>query len=828
MRVPLSWLLDHVTLDRPDPRDIAERLTVAGLKVEHVVTTGDDIDNVVVARVLAIEELTEFKKPIRWVTLTDGKDERQVICGATNFVVDDVVAYARPPALLPGDFRVERRQAYGRESDGMICSARELGMGDDHTGIVVLGHGDVADLPLGADVVDVLRLRDTVLELGVNPDRGYALSMRGVAREVGISYRAEFRDPADVDVPAPDVAGYPVRIDDVDGCDRYVARLITGVDPTAKSPQWLQRRLTLAGMRPISLAVDVTNHVMLDLGQPLHAFDRERLSGGIVVRRAAAGESIRTLDDVVRTLDVADLVIADDSGPIAIAGVMGGASTEIHDGTRDIVLESAHFAAVSIAYTARRHRLISEASRRFERGVDDAVADAAAQAAVQLLVQHAGAASGSVTDVDKRTARDVIRLDPLLPGRLAGVPYSTEQVRDRLRDVGCDVDAGETFVVTPPSWRPDLRQPVDLVEEVVRLEGYDGLPTTVPRAPAGRGLTRAQRQRRQVGRALAAAGYAEVLSYPFVAPTVGDDLMLPPADERRPTVRVSNPVSEEEPFLRASLLPGLLAALARNVGRGFPDVAVYEIGAVFRWGADAEAGKRMDERMPRPPAAERPADDVLAAMDRALPEQPVHVAVALAGRRENAGWWGPGRSAGWADAVEAARWLAHSVNANVEVVAAAIAPWHPGRCAAIVVNDAVVGHAGELHPRVVETMGLPPRCCVMELALEPILAAAPDVVAAPQVSVYPPANVDVALVVDANVPAAAVADALRAGAGPLLEELRLFDVYTGEQVGSGRRSLAFSMRLRAPDRTLTVEEAVAIRDAAVAIAADRYGAVLRA
>src|SRR3954463_7323566 len=453
MRVPLSWLRAHVDVGDVAVHEIARRLTAAGLKVERVDVVGADIENVVIARVLDVEELTEFKKPIRWVTLTDGSDERQVICGAANFVAGDVVAYARPPALLPGGFRIERRPAYGRDSDGMICSARELGLGDDHTGILLLDVG----LPLGADVVDAMSLRDDVLDIAVNPDRGYALSLRGIAREVGIAFGAHFRDPADVDVPAADGGGYPVRIDDPTGCDRYVARVVTGLDVKATSPAWLQRRLTLAGMRPISLAVDVTNHVMLDLGQPLHAFDRAKLSGDIVVRRAGAGERIRTLDGVDRTLHEADVVITDDTGPIAIAGVMGGAATESSASTADVVLEAAHFDPVSIAYTSRRHRLPSEASRRFERGVDDALSPAAAAAAVRLLVELGGAtAAPGVTDVDKRPPRQVIVLDPALPGRLAGVPYSDEVVQRRLTDVGCSVAGAGPVEVTPPSWRPDL------------------------------------------------------------------------------------------------------------------------------------------------------------------------------------------------------------------------------------------------------------------------------------------------------------------------------------------------------------------------------------
>src|SRR5579875_3022174 len=288
---------DHVEIAELAPRVIADRLTEAGLQVERVDDIGGDISNVVVARVLAIDELTGCKKPIRWVTLTDGAGERQVICGATNFGVDDVVAYARPPAHLPGGFVVERRKAYSHDSDGMICSARELGVGEDHAGILVLGHGPAPELPLGADVVAAAGLRDTVLDIAINPDRAYALSVRGVAREVATAFGLAFRDPADVAAPDPASPGdgaWPVRVDDPTACDRYVMGAVADLDPQAASPEWLRRRLTLAGMRPISLAVDVTNHVMLDLGQPLHAFDRAKVRGGIVVRRAAPGERLRT------------------------------------------------------------------------------------------------------------------------------------------------------------------------------------------------------------------------------------------------------------------------------------------------------------------------------------------------------------------------------------------------------------------------------------------------------------------------------------------------------------------------------------------------------
>ena len=820
MRVPMSWLRAHVELPAVTTYDLADRLTNAALKVERVERIGADVEGVVVARVIAIEELSGFKKPIRWVTLDDGGSERQVICGATNFAAGDVIAYARPPATLPGGFTIARRRAYDRDSDGMICSARELGIGDDHSGILVLP----ADLPLGADVVDALGLRDDVLDIEVTTDRGYALSIRGVAREAAIAYGVDYDDPGLAPVPTYAAPGWDVSIDDPSGCDRYVVRLVTGVDPAAASPAWLQRRLTLAGMRPISLAVDVTNHVMLDLGQPLHAFDRRRLQGGIVVRRAAPGERIRTLDDVDRALDPNDLVIADDSGPVAIAGVMGGATTEIDDSTSEIVLESAHFDPVSVAYTARRHRLPSEASRRFERGVDPALAPVAAQAAQALLTELGGAdPSVAGTDVDLLPTREVIRLDPTLPGRLTGVDYGEPTVVSRLRDVGCAVEESSStseVLVTPPSWRPDLTRPEDLVEEVARLEGFDRLPVTVPSAPAGRGLSRRQRLRRAAVRALADSGYVEVLTYPFVAADISSALLLEAGDGRIPSVRVSNPMSDEEPFLRPTLLPGLLAALGRNVSRGFADLALYETGLVFRRRDGQTQGIR-------PKVGVRPSPDELAAIEASLPYQPWHLAVVLAGSRERSGWWGPGRAASWADSVEAARTVASTLGVTLEVRSDAHAPWHPGRCAALELNGRVVGHAGELHPRAVEAFELPARTCAMELRLDDLLDAATGEAKAPPISAFPPATFDLALVVDVSTPAAEVAAAVRTGAGPLLEDLRLFDLYQGVQVGEGHKSLAFALRLRAPDRTLTAEETAAVREAAVRAAAERCGARLR-
>ncbi|HVT65205.1 MAG TPA: phenylalanine--tRNA ligase subunit beta [Mycobacteriales bacterium] len=817
MRAPVSWLREYVDLPDVTSHELAERLTAAGLQVERVDRIGEGIQGVVVAKVQEIEELEGFKKPIRWVTLTDGATDRQVICGATNFAVGDVVAYARPPAMLPGDFRVTAREAYGHMSDGMICSGRELGISDDHAGILVL---DPAT-PLGRDVVDVLDLRDDVLDLSINPDRGYALSIRGVARELATSYGVSFLDPAAVSARPPG-SGYPVTIEDGDGCDRYVAASITALDPGVPTPAWMQRRLAMAGMRPISLMVDVTNYVMLAIGQPMHAFDLVKVSGPIVVRRARPDERLRTLDGVDRDLDPRDLVIADDSGPIALAGVMGGESTEITDATHDVLLEAAHFDPISVAYTSRRHRLGSEASRRFERGVDDALPRQAAELAISILVDLGAAKrTDRSTDIDNRPLPPSIELDPTHPGRIAGVDYPYETVVTRLTDIGCVVrERAGAFDVVPPSWRPDLRIAEDLVEEVVRLEGYANLPSTLPRATAGAGLTRDQRLRRLIGRTLAGAGYTEVLCSPFVDAASGERLQVEPGDARIPTVRIANPVSDAEPYLRATLLPGLFAAVVRNIGRGMTDVALFETGPVFRHPSAVGT--------PDLPPGRRPLDAELLSLDAALPDQPGRIAVVLAGERELAGWWGNGRAASWADAVEAARSLGRALGTDVKVTADRHAPFHPGRCAALHVGDELLGHAGELHPRAIDAFNLPPRTCAMEISLDVLLAAAADVTAAPLVSPYPAANVDLAVTVDAGVPAADLEAALRAGAGELLETIRLFDVYVGEQVGEGRKSMAYALRLRAPDRTLTVEEATAVRDAAVAEAASRVGAELRA
>jgi phenylalanyl-tRNA synthetase beta chain len=823
VRVPIGWLAEYVDIPSgTSVEDLDTAFVRLGLEVEDIHRPEEVTGPLVVGKVLEIEELTEFKKPIRYCQVDVGEAEpRGIVCGARNFVVGDTVVVALPGAVLPGGFEIAARTTYDRVSDGMICSVRELGIGDDHAGILVLG-ADGSDVPSpGTPAGPVAGLDDVVIELAVTPDRGYCLSLRGIAREMGTGLAAPWRDPGAVTPPAwSGEPAWQVSVADPERCDRFSMIAMEGLDPTAPSPWWMRRRLSEAAVRSISLAVDVTNYVMLELGQPMHAFDRDAVTGPITVRLASEGEKLTTLDGQVRKLSADDLLITDDSGPIGLAAVMGGASTEIGDGTTAVLLEAAHWEPTGVARTARRHRLPSEAAKRFERGVDPEMTVVALARAAELLAQYGGAqVVGGIVDIDTRGPRPSIALDAAKPAQVSGVPYTAAQVVELLKAVGCDVDAGSSpLAITPPSWRPDLTDPADLVEEVVRLAGYDDVPSVLPTAPPGRGLTDVQRRRRSIGRSLAEAGYVEAPAYPFVGEPVFDALGLAEDDERRQVVLVRNPLSEEEPALRTTLLPGLLATLARNLSRGQRDVALFEHGAVFPGGRRAPA--------PLPGVDRRPDDETLVALLGAVPEQPWHVAVALTGNREPRGWWGPGRPAGWADAVQAARLVAAASGVELTVRAGERAPWHPGRCAELLVGDTVVGYAGELHPRVCAALELPARTSVMELDVDALPAASVPV--GPSVSGFPPVLLDLALVVRDDVPSAEVADALRDGAGELLEALRLFDVYTGPPVPVGSRSLAYALTLRAPDRTLTSEEATAVRDAAVAAAAARTGAELRA
>ncbi|MDT5073785.1 MAG: phenylalanyl-tRNA synthetase beta chain, partial [Mycobacterium sp.] len=805
------------------PEELESALIGIGHEVEEIIPVGPVSGPLTIGRVAEIEELTEFKKPIRACKVDVGEAElRDIVCGATNFAVGDLVIVALPGTILPGDFTIAKRKTYGRTSDGMICSASELNLGSDHSGILVLPPGTAEP---GESAIDVVGLDDVVFHLAITPDRGYCLSIRGMAREIACAYDLEFVDPADVE-PLP-VTGeaWPLVVQPGTGVQRFGLRPVTGIDPNAVSPWWLQRRLLLSGIRSISPAVDVTNYVMLEIGHPMHAHDRDLITGGFEVRFAKPGETVVTLDDVKRKLDPGDVLIVDDVATAAIGGVMGAGTTEVRDSTTDVLLEAAVWDPAAVSRTQRRLRLVSEAGRRYERGVDPAISVAALDRCAALLAEIAnGTVEPTLTDWRGDPPRDdwspaAVSMPEDLPDRTAGVQYPAGATVRRLTQIGGRVTVSDGLVtVVPPSWRTDLKQPADLVEEVLRLEGLEKIPSVLPSAPPGRGLSPTQKRRRAVGKSLALHGFIEVLPTPFLPAGIFDAWGLADDDPRRATMQVLNPLEADRPQLASTLLPGLLEALVRNVSRGASDVALFAIEQVVLATPQTKTVERL-------PVDRRPTDAEIAKIDAALPRQPLHVGAVLTGMREPAGPWGPGRRVDAMDAFEAVRIIGRASHVEFEFRAAQQLPWHPGRCAEILLDGDVIGYAGELHPSVIERTGLPKGVCAVELDLSAIPVIEP--LPAPAVSPFPAVFQDVSLIVADDVAAQTVVDAVRAGAGELLEDVRIFDVYVGPQIGAGNKSLALALRFRAPDRTLTEDEASASRDAAVASAAERVGAVQR-
>ncbi|UBV13148.1 phenylalanine--tRNA ligase subunit beta [Mycolicibacterium fortuitum] len=825
MRIPFSWLREAVRAGAPDwdasVEELEDTFIRIGHEVEEIIPIGPVSGPLTVGRVAEIEELTEFKKPIRACKVDVGQSElRDIVCGARNFTVGDLVVVALPGTVLPGDFKIATRKTYGRVSDGMICSASEMNLGVEGAGILVLPEGTAEP---GAPAADLLGLDDVVFHLAITPDRGYCLSVRGLAREIACAHDLDFVDLADVPPLPAEGEAWPLTVQPGTGVLRFGLRPVTGIDPAAVTPWWMQRRLMLSGIRAISPAVDVTNYVMLEIGHPMHAHDSSLITGGFDVRFARDGEKVVTLDDVERTLNSADVLIVDDVATAAIGGVMGAGTTEVRDSTTDVLLEAAVWDPAAVSRTQRRLHLASEAGRRYERSVDPAISVAALDRCATLLAEIAGGTvEPKLTDwrADGRTdwSQPAVEIPADLPDRTAGVEYPAGTTARRLTQIGAVVTGSDPLTVTPPSWRPDLRQRADLVEEVLRLEGLESIPSVLPTAPAGRGLSAIQKRRRAIGKSLALAGFVEILPTPFLPAGVFDAWGLAADDPRRHTTNVLNPLEADRPQLATTLLPGLLEALGRNVSRGTADVALFAIQQVVHPTDETRSVERI-------PNDRRPTDAEIAGLDASLPQQPQHVAAVLTGLREPAGPWGQGRAVEAADAFEAVRVIGRAAGVEFTLRAAQELPWHPGRCAEVLVGDTVVGYAGQLHPAVIERTGLPKGTCAVELDLDavPILETLP----APKVSPFPAVFQDISVIVDSEVASAAVVAAVRDGAGELLEDVRLFDVYTGPQIGEGRKSLTLALRFRAADRTLTEDEASAARDAAVAVAGERVGAVLR-
>ncbi len=827
MRVPLSWLGEYVDLpEGTTPEDVHAALVRVGLEEEDI-HRFEVAGPVVVGRVVSfVEEPQSNGKTIRWCQVDVGEPEpRGIVCGARNFFEGDKVVVTLPGAVLPGPFPIAARKTYGHVSDGMIASAKELGLGDEHSGILRLVELGLDPEP-GTDAIALLGLADSAVEVNVTPDRGYAFSIRGIAREFSHSTGSDFRDPAlAVDPTEHADGGFPVAIDDSSpvrgrvGASVFVARAVRGIDPTRPTPPWMVARLTLAGIRSISLVVDITNYVMLELGQPIHAYDLDRLTGGIVVRRAQPGETLVTLDDQTRSLHPEDLLITDGSGPIGLAGVMGGASTEIGDGTTNVLIEAANFDPTSIARTARRHKLPSEAQKRFARGVDPRVATRAATRVAQLIVELAGGtADGTGTVLDDAPAPAPIALSSGFASRLVGVEYTDAEVADALTAIGASVEAGDPLTVVPPSWRPDLVDAPSLAEEVARIVGFDRIPSVLPVAPPGRGLTLDQRRRRTIADALAGAGFTEVLSYPFFSQATLDAF----EGRRVPTMGLANALDSEAARMRTTLLPGLVEVARRNLSRGLTDLAIFEVGTVFlpqdgvRYGTDSV-----------PIGNRKPDEATLAELEASLPAQPRRAGVLVLG---NAVERQPGQAAvtsGLVDVLDAARIIAAAVGATLSPVQSAHPALHPGRTAELRVGDVVVGFAGELLPSLAAELDLPRVVGVLELDLDTLFSVAPAEVASWPLSGYPAATQDLSVVVPAEVPAGDVLAAVVEGAGALLEHAALVDDYRGTGVPEGSKSITLALRFRAPDRTLTAAEATEAKLAGLAVATERLGATLR-
>ena len=815
MRAPLSWIKEFVDIpSKITPLDIAQALIRVGFEVEEVINQGSDLTGpLVIGEVLTIEEITEFKKPIRYVGVNCGeKETRFVICGATNFKVGDFVVVALPGAVLPGEFKIATRETYGKTSNGMICSARELGLGDDHSGIMVFQKGVVS---VGDDAIEALEIVDVIFDIAVNPDRGYALSIRGLAREVAGALNLKFTDPVDriKSLAFTDTGkGVSAKIVDASAASVFYLRTLSGFSAKSVTPLWMRLRIEKCGMRSISLAVDITNYVMLELGQPLHAFDKAKISGGLRIARAGSEQKFTTLDGQVRTLSPDDLMVFDDKVPLALAGTMGGLDSEISISTTDIALEAVRFDPVSIAKNSRRHKLSSEASRRLERAVDPALAEIASARAVELMIAHGGAVHVATTVDGKAVLPDRIALQPSYINSVLGLELSEKEIAQVLQLVGCEVS--DKFEITPPTWRSDLQAPCDLAEEVARMIGYDKIPSILPPRPKHASFTWQQKRKRSISIYLADKGFAEVQTFPFTHPETIKSMGY--AGERASTYKIANPMSEDAPVLRTHLLPGLIEVAARNISRGAKDFAIFEMGAIFR-----NSQPLVDAISPQ--LDKKPSVKELEKLFDSVPDQPIHVGGLLVGKNEEEDWQGKARSYTWSDAIAFAQQILGLCNLEWNVQRSDFAPWHPGRCAELLVDGKPVAHAGELHPRVIAKYGLPERSAAFVVNIS-ALPQSPRV-RPTSVGTMPAALQDVALIVEQSVSASDVEAALRKGAGPLLESITLFDRY--DKIGDGKVSLAFTLVFRAPDRTLTGAEVTQAREAAVVSAEKTTGAVLR-
>ncbi|MDE0375690.1 MAG: phenylalanine--tRNA ligase subunit beta [bacterium] len=795
MKVPIGWLADFIDLPTRDPYELERILVSLGHEVEGIEEFGPSFEGVVVGRVEEARPHPDADR-IRFCRVDDGTATRDVVCGAWNFEAGAVIAYARAGSRLGTDtdqpLEVGSRKIRGIVSHGMFASARELGLGDDHDGIMVLNDlGAATDDDLGRPLEEVIGLGDVVLDVSITTNRGDCMGIRGLARELAAYWQIPLRDISPSFPTGPENSAFEVSIRDVEACPRFVAHQVDGVR-IGPSPLWMQLRLLAIGQRPISNVVDVSNYVMWELGHPIHTFDADTISGRqVIIRRAEEGEKLETLDGVVRPLAAGDIVVTDPSGPIALAGVMGGASTEVCETTTSVLVEAANWHPPSILATSWRLGLRSEASARFERGVDPNLSALATARTVELVALTSGGVPRSRAvdcyPIPRRpwtvdlTARDVSRL--LGPNPPFGEALS---LLERL-GFGLDRD-GRSAHVDVPTHRADVTRPADLVEEIARLHGYDRFPDLVRHGTRG-GLTPEHMAVRRLREALVGAGLTEAQTLSFIGQDDLDALGLPPQDPRRVTIRVKNPLREEEAILRTTLLPGLMGAMSRNVARGLKSVRLFETGRVFTAGDDPE--------------------------DPRIPFQPFHLAMVLSG---------PGvdvfAATGLVDL------LARVSGRRLEIRQDSVAGLHPGRGAVVTCGVTDIGTVGELHPAAARKFGLEGRVAVAEMGLGPLVSAGPSWVLE-DVSAYPPMVFDLAFVLADTVPAARLLEVVQESAGAHLESLELFDEFRGGSIPAAHRSLAVRLTLRAMDHTISDEEAAPIGRGIAAAVADRLGGVLR-
>ncbi|MGH7815610.1 MAG: phenylalanine--tRNA ligase subunit beta [Candidatus Binataceae bacterium] len=803
MKLPLSWLNEFVTLDA-DVAEIARRLSCAGLVVETIERLEPSFSGVVVANVLAVEKHPNADRLHLCDVDAGAKGQFKIVCGAPNVTAGMRAPLALVGAKLGKEPPLSAATIRGIKSEGMLCSGRELALSDDHSGIIALG----ADAKPGADVAEYLHLNDTVLDVEITANRGDCLSIIGLAREAGALFDAKLRvpKPAAARKPAPsDALNFTVKIEAPDLCPRYAALAMTGV-ALGPSPIWMRRRLELCGMRALNNIVDITNYVMLEMGQPLHAFDWAKIAGGgIVVRRAGREHRFVSLDGAERTLHPDDLMIADPEKELGIAGVMGGFNSEVGDSTTAILLESAYFEPMSITRTARRLQIRSEAAYRFERGIDRAGQVNAILRAAELIREIAGGRDASaVTDLEPRKAEArSIMLDLDAVESLLGAKIPAATAKRRLIALGVKVaPRGKgKFAAEPPPFRPDLNEPADLIEEVARLGGLEDIPAVLPPRVAAPAPKHPEREFiRATREAMLGCGLTEIATLAFVA--LADNARFPGASVRREAVRVTNPLSAELSQLRMSLLPGLIAALRFNLNREAAAMHAFEIGKCF-------------------------------AMENGTPAERNRIGCVSYGAYAMGAVGAPGVKAGFFQMKGIVEAYLGAIGTGEHATFKPIEPaeakfLHPGRAAIVTLGDTMIGYAGELHPAEAMRLDLAEACAVCELDLGKLIeygfAPRKAVVAPPK---FPAVRRDLALVLDRNFPADMVLKAIRECGGTLLESVEVFDVYEGTAVAGGKKSIAAACRYRAKDRTLTDEEVNRVHAALVEEARTRLGAELR-